>query len=143
MDKVPGAARPAGSGFILPSQTPIKRGMWNLYETTNPRIGVFEVSLWVELEDEVPHDHSEIDLALKELATFIRDNIKENIVVLEFGHSLIMGGYGNGERAGRNFLKNGKRESDNSYFATGYEIRMMQADAVTFMALWQGHEYNQ
>ena len=130
--------RPAGSGIILASQQPYKRGVWDLYETTNPRIGIFELSFWIELREGVDTNY---DVALDELATFIRDNIKENIVVIEHGHQLIMGGFGSGEAAGRVFLdKKRRKKTTRGYMVDGYEVRLMQGDAVTFLALWRGHE---
>lgn len=130
--------RPAGSGIILASQQPYKRGVWDLYETTNPRIGIFELSFWIELREGVDTNY---DVALDELATFVRDNIKENIVVIEHGHQLIMGGFGSGEAAGRVFLdKKRRKKTTRDYMVDGYEVRLMQGDAVTFLALWRGHE---
>jgi hypothetical protein len=131
--------RPAGSGVIVKSQEPHKRGVWDLYETTNPRIGMFEVSYWLELQEGVTTSYDE---ALKELAVFVRDNIKENIVVIEHGHQLVMGGFGSGEAAGRNFLNPPKRRKSTrrDYMIEGYEVRLMWEDAVAFLALWRGHE---
>ena len=132
--------RPAGSGLIHDSTKPIKRGVWHLYENTKPRIGLFEASFWIELDNDV--HNIDRDKALKELATFIRDNIKSNIVVIEHSHYIIMGGYGSGEAAGRNFLKpqpSRIRDSARDTIIEGFEIRMMHDDAVTFLALWQGY----
>lgn len=131
--------RPVGSGLIHDSAKPIKRGVWDLYENTNPRIGIFEASFWLELDDDV--HNIDRDKALEELATFIRDNIKSNIVVIEHSHHIMMGGYGSGEAAGRNFLKpqpSRKRDAVRDTIVEGFEIRLMHEDAVTFLALWQG-----
>jgi hypothetical protein len=130
--------RPAGSGVIAEGTPPIKRGLWNLYNNTNPHIGLFEVSYWIELDDNA--DLDERLPALDELACFIRDNVKENIVVIEFGHKMLMGGYGSGEKAGNYYLNNKDIADENQWFKQGYEIRLMYEDAVTFMALWKGHD---
>jgi len=133
--------RPAGSGYLEPDAIPDKRGVWNLYETTNPSIGVFEVSFWIELDDDVHGvDREE---ALKDLAIFIRDNIKSNVIIVEHSHRIAMGGYGSGEAAGRNFLNpqpNHKKDLRRDSLIDGYEVRLMRKDAVTFMALWRGYE---
>jgi hypothetical protein len=130
--------RPVGTGIVLANQESHKRGVWDLYETTNPRIGIFEVSYWIELREGVDINY---DDALNELATFVRDNIKENIVVIEHGHQLVMGGFGSGEAAGRVFLdKKRKKQTARDYMIDGYEVRLMWEDAVTFLALWRGHE---
>ena len=131
--------RPAGSGLIYDNAKPLRRGVWDLYDNTNPRIGVFEASYWIELAEGV---ECNIDVALEELATFIRDNIDANIVVIEHNHHIIMGGYGSGEAAGRNFLKpqpSRIRDAARDTIIEGFEIRMMHDDAVTFLALWQGY----
>lgn len=133
--------RPAGSGYLEPNARPDKRGVWNLYENTNPRIGVFEVSFWIELDDNV-HGIGREE-ALQELATFIRDNVKANIIIVEHSHRIMMGGYGSGEAAGRNFLSpQPKRKKDLSRdsLIDGYEVRLMRKDAVTFITLWRGYE---
>lgn len=130
--------RPAGSGFIYPESKPVRRGVWDLYDTSSNNIGLFEVSFWLELDDSV--DRIEASKALDELATFIRDNVNENIVVIEFGSRMIMGGYGSGQKAGIYYLNNKDLDEANEWFTYGYEIRLMRADAVTFMTLWQGHE---
>lgn len=128
--------RPAGTGIVLASQQPHKRGVWDLYENTNPRIGIFEVSYWIELQEGVDANY---DVALDELAVFIRDNIKENIVVIEHGHQLVMGGFGSGEAAGKVFLdKKRRKKTTRDYMIDGYEVRLMWEDAVTFLALWRG-----
>jgi hypothetical protein len=130
--------RPAGTGVILKSQNAHKRGVWDLYETTNPRIGVFETAYWIELQEGVQVSY---DDALAELAAFVRDNIKENIVVIEHGHQLVMGGFGSGEAAGRVFLNEQRgKQTARDYMIDGYEVRLMWEDAVTFLALWRGHE---
>ena len=126
--------RPAGTGIIKAGTKPDKRGVWDLYETTNPRIGLFDVSLWIERNDDLSHKNED---ALKEIAIFVRDNIKENIIMLEFNHKRIMGGYGSGEKAGRTYLEG---DHDILDFSEGYEIRLMHSDAVTFMTLWHGYE---
>ena len=131
--------RPAGSGFIHADAKPLRRGVWDLFENTNPRIGVFENSFWIELAEGVSCNY---DKALEELAVFIRDNVKANIVIVEHNHHIIMGGYGSGEAAGRNFLKPQparKRDRVRDTMVDGFEIRMMYDDAVTFLALWQGY----
>lgn len=132
------AGRPAGSGYLEPDAKPDKRGVWNLYENTNPSIGVFEVSFWIELDDGVDRED-----ALKELATFIRDNVKSNVVIVEHSHRIAMGGYGSGEAAGRIFLSpQPKRKKDlgRDSRIEGYEVRLMREDAVAFMTLWRGYE---
>lgn len=132
--------RPAGSGLIHDSAKPHRRGVWHLYENTNPRIGLFEASFWIELDDDV--HNIDRDKALEELATFIRDNIKSNIVVIEHSHHIIMGGYGSGEAAGRNFLKpqpSRTKDAARDTIIEGFEVRLMHDDAVTFLALWQGY----
>jgi hypothetical protein len=131
--------RPAGSGLIHDSAKPLRRGVWDLYVTTNPRIGIFEASYWLELAEGVECNY---DTALAELAEFIRDNIEANIVVIEHNHHIIMGGYGSGEAAGRNFLKPQparKKNQQRDTMIDGFEIRLMHDDAVTFLALWQGY----
>lgn len=130
--------RPAGSGCLEPNAKPDKRGVWNLYENTNPHIGVFEVSFWIELDDGVDRED-----ALKELATFIRDNVKSNVIIVEHSHRILMGGYGSGEASGKNFLSpQPKRKKDlgRGSLVDGYEVRLMREDAVAFMTLWQGYE---
>jgi len=131
--------RPAGSGVIYSSQEPIKRGVWDLYETTNPRIGMFEICYWIEVGENTKEYNKEN--ALNELATFLRDNIKSNVVVVEHSHRILMGGFGSGEAAGRVYLNKRHRKSYGRDLITdGYEVRLMQEDAVTFLALWRGHE---
>jgi len=139
MSKFKELQRPAGSGVLFANSKPLRRGVWDLYDNTNPRIGMFEASYWIELADGVECNY---DTALAELAEFIRDNIKANIVVIEHNHHIIMGGYGSGEAAGRNFLKpqpSRKRDAARDTMIEGFEIRMMHDDAVTFLALWQGY----
>jgi hypothetical protein len=133
--------RPAGSGYLEPNAKPDKRGVWNLYENTSLRIGVFETSFWIELDDAVPS--IEREPALDELATFIRDNVKANVVIVEHSHRIMMGGFGSGEAAGRDFLSphpSSKKQRHRFMIIDGYEVRLMREDAVTFMSLWQGYE---
>lgn len=133
--------RPAGSGYLEPNAKPDKRGVWNLYENTNPRIGVFETSFWIELDEPVAEISRE--QALEELAIFIRDNVKSNIVIVEHNHRIAMGGYGSGEAAGRIFLSphpSHKKERERDTIVDGYEVRLMREDAVAFMTLWRGYE---
>lgn len=129
--------RPVGSGGIYPNQEPIKRGVWDLYETTNPRIGSFEVCYWIEVGSKEYNKEN----ALNELAVFLRDNIKSNVVIVEHSHMIVMGGFGSGEAAGRVYLNKRHRKAyGRDKTIDGYEIRLMYDDAVTFMALWRGDD---
>lgn len=136
--------RPAGSGYLEPNAKPDKRGVWNLYDNTNPSIGVFEVSYWIELDE--PNNGINKQEALKELAIFIRNNVKSNIIIVEHAHRIAMGGCGSGEAAGKIFLSehpSDKKDHTRDYIVDGYEVRLMRNDAVAFLALWQGYEDNE
>lgn len=137
--------RGAATGVIYSGSRPMKRGIWDLYETTNPLIGLFERSFWIELNSDTEHINDNIrDAALNELAHFFENNIKDNLIFLELSTKRVMGGVS--INAGTSYLRDQKRKKQkikdkyqDEYSVQGYELRMSYNDAVTFLALWQGY----
>lgn len=138
MKKIRIKDRPAGSGIIKADSVPSRRGIWDLYVTSQPSIGMFDVAIWLEYSSEYSPSDEVKQKALDEIAAFIRDNVKNNVIMLEFSHKRIMGGFGSGEQAGRNFLE--RDDVSDLALTDGYELRLTNKDAVTFLALWQGFE---
>lgn len=141
--------RGAGSGVIRAGSVPIRRGVWDLYETTHPLIGLFERCYWIELSNMEHYlSDKEREKALEELANFFKLNIKDNLIMLDYSHLRIMGGVS--INAGESYLRDKKRKSQgikdkfaDMPFNAGYELRFSERDAVTFLALWRGYETNQ
>lgn len=146
------ADRGAGTGIIKKGAVPFQRGYWNVYETTTPYIGLFDRSLWLETSD-VNHDHnSELrEAALEDLSYFFDDNMKDNLIMLDFSHIRVMGGVAtiNGEcRTGQSYReakernKRRKPKFPELHLTVGYELRLSERDAVTFLTLWKGYSVN-
>lgn len=138
--------RGAGTGVIPSGSAPMRRGIWDLYETTNPLIGLFERSFWIELNRDTEYLNKDVrDAALEELAHFFENNIKDNLIFLEHSNLRVMGGVS--INAGTSYLRDKERKKRNiqdkyqdEYSVQGYELRMSYDDAVTFLSLWQGYK---
>lgn len=129
--------RPAGTGLIFPDQPEYSRGKWILYDTTaSSSIGAFDVSFWIEPKN----DYSIEPEDLKSLARFIQDNVRGNIIVLEFSHEILLGGTGSGKTAAKEYLKSKRKgkSRNGSELVEGYEIRLHISDATVFLMLWNG-----
>lgn len=136
--------RGAGIGVIPAGTKPMKRGIWDMYETTNPYIGLFERCFWIEFNYESWPGRDLREAALDELATFFDQNIKDNIIVLEYAHIRVMGGVVN-MTAGKAYFqekkhRGKKKKFSDEYMASGYELRLSERDAITFATLWKGYE---
>lgn len=141
----------ATGGMIRAGAKPMRRGVWDLYELTNNDIGGFEKSFWLEHTDEFYFPHDQHEAALDELAVFFRDNIVDNIVFMEFTHTIIMGGVTDlqstaGKCVHRDYFqrKRWKKEGVVEKFPrtpliSGYELRLSKRDAITFLTLWRGY----
>ena len=139
--------RSAGSGVIPAGTAPMRRGEWDLYETTNPSIGHFERCFWLEYRNDFP-TADVTNATLKNLAKFFEGNIKHNLIFLEFSNMRVMGGVS--INAGTSYLRDVDRKKRNAKrgivdkfpdvpLTQGYELRFDTEDAVTFLTLWPGY----
>ena len=140
--------RGAGSGVIRAGSKPMERGVWDVYETTNPYIGLFDRCFWLEVRASKDYlDKKQREAALSELAAFFVDNIKDNIIFLDFSSKRIMGGVS--INAGTSYFNQKNRSArskrkdrfPDEFHTQGYELRMSEKDAVTFLTLWKGYEF--
>lgn len=139
--------RAAGSGVILAGSKPMRRGKWNVYETTNPDIGHFDRCFWIECVDRYMHDNEWIENALEELSHFFDANFNDNLILLAYTHIRVMGGVttldgkcqaGRVYRQEKERAKKKKPKWPDTHLVTGYELRTCHADAVAFLTLWTG-----
>jgi hypothetical protein len=142
-------ARGAGSGIIPAGAKPMKRGVWDVYETTHPFIGLFDRCFWIEFNDDHQYDSRLREEALEDLSYFFDENMKDNLIMLEFSNMRIMGGIANisgKSRAGivyreeKERNKKHKPKFPDTPLVYGYELRFCHEDAVTFATLWPGYE---
>lgn len=142
--------RSAGTGVILTGTMPMRRGAWDLYETTNPSIGHFDRCFWLEFRNDHPTEEMKV-ATLKNLAKFFEGNISDNLIMLEFTDIRIMGG--TSINAGTSYMRELQRKKRNKERGVvekwpdvpvllGYELRFNAPDAVTFLTLWPGYESN-
>lgn len=141
--------RPAGTGIVYAGSKPMVRGVWDLYETTNPGIGHFQRCFWLEYGSD-DHPDDELKAAtLMNLAKFFEGNIKDNLIILEFYDIRVMGGVS--INAGTSYIREVKRKKMDAKrgvvdkwpdvpLLLGYELRFDHDDAVTFMTLWPGYD---
>lgn len=147
------ANRSAGTGVILAGSEPIKRGIWDIYETTNPLIGLFDRSFWIEFNFnnlDVRKFKSNISVkSIEAFSHFVDKNFKDNLIFMEWSSIKVMGGVGSikGKQvAGKVYRREKKAKEqglgDQNYYpmVSGYELRTSQRDAVTFLTLWQGYD---
>ena len=140
------ADRGAGPGIVKRGSIPMKRGIWDLYETTHPFIGLFERCYWIEPAESTGYlSDKERDEALEEIAKFFELNIQDNMIMLECSNMRIMGGVS--VNAGTSYLNEKERKRrglkdrhEDHPSVQGYELRFSQRDAVTFLSLWRGYE---
>lgn len=142
-------ARGAGSGIIPAGAVPMKRGIWDLYETTNPLIGLFDRCFWIEVNETAKFQRNMYDDALEDLSYFFDKNMKHNLIMIEFSNTRIMGGVVNAQgkhNAGECYRQSKKRNEIRSpkfpdtTLILGYELRFDEEDAFTFLTLWPGYE---
>jgi hypothetical protein len=146
--------RGAGTGVILAGSNPFARGIWDVYETTNPLIGLFERSFWLEGNPNSwpPNVSSRkiLDEALDDFSIWVDTNLVDNLIFLEWTNIRIMGGIANihGKQiAGSAYRREKERKTkgivdayDDHPSTVGYELRLSERDAVTFVTLWGGYE---
>ena len=145
--------RGAGTGVILAGSKPFARGIWDVYETTNNHIGLFERSFWLQGNDKWPGNvgtRNILSEALDDFARFVDENFQDNLIMLEWTNIRVMGGIGSidGKQiAGSVYLEEKAKKAKgivDAYEDTprimGYELRVSERDAFTFLTLWKGYD---